>query len=88
MVLLVTTIQVYTAILLGRCWILAEEIYPAIQSKNRYPYSAVTELAYGKQLSRFVNLLLDVTVFAGGIPNLLVGKFCIIFLSQISINVL
>lgn len=75
MVLLVTTIQIYTAVLLGKCWLLAEEMYPAIQSKNRYPYSAITEFAYGKTLSKFVTILLDVTVFVGGIPNLLVGKF-------------
>lgn len=80
----VSAIQVYTAILLGKCWSLAEEIQPTIQNKNRYPYSAVTELAYGKHLSRFVTILLDVTVFAGGIPNLIVGKFFEYFFQYLS----
>lgn len=31
----VFAIQVYTAILLGKCWIIAEEIEPNIVKKNR-----------------------------------------------------
>lgn len=32
----VFAIQVYTAILLGKCWIIAEEIEPNIVKKNRW----------------------------------------------------
>jgi len=31
----VFAIQIYTAILLGKCWIIAEEIEPNIVKKNR-----------------------------------------------------
>lgn len=31
-------------------------------------------LVYGKYMSIFVTVLLDITVFGGGVPNLLVGK--------------
>ena len=43
----------------------------------RYPYAAVAELLYGRYMSIFVTVLLDLTVFGAGIPNLLVGKFVI-----------
>lgn len=66
--------QIYTAALLGRCWIIAEEISPSIKTKNRYPYAALAEITFGKKLSSFVTFLLDLTVFGGGIPNLIVGK--------------
>lgn len=68
-------IQIYTAILLGRCWLIAENIEPSIQFKNRYPYSALAEITYGTFLARFVSFLLDLTIFGGGIPNLIVGKY-------------
>lgn len=42
--------------------------------KYRYPYAAVGNLVYGKYMSIFVTVLLDITVFGGGVPNLLVGK--------------
>lgn len=38
-----------------------------------YPLAAVTELTLGRRASKWVAILLDLTVFAGGIPNLLVG---------------
>ncbi len=71
----VITIQIYTAVILGRCWIIAEKLNPTIINKNRYPYAAVAELIYGKYMSMFVTILLDVTVFGGGVPNLLVGNY-------------
>lgn len=64
----------YTAVILGRCWIIAEKLNPTIVTKNRYPYAAVAELIYGKYMRVLVTVLLDMTVFGGGVPNLLVGK--------------
>lgn len=48
-----------------------------IPTKNlvslRYPYAAIADLTYGKNMSLLVTFLLDITVFGGGIPNYLVG---------------
>lgn len=68
------SLQIYTAIILGKCWVIAEEIDRNIVRKNRYPYVAIAEMTFGKYMSRFVTILLDVTVFGAGIPNLVVGK--------------
>ncbi|XP_050081741.1 uncharacterized protein LOC126569013 [Anopheles aquasalis] len=73
LVLLVLTLQIYTAVVLGRCWTIAERLDPSIVAKNRYPYAAIAEFTYGKRMSVFVTVLLDLTVFGGGIPNLLVA---------------
>lgn len=40
-----------------------------------YPLVAVTELTLGRRASKWVAILLNLTVFAGGIPNLLVGGY-------------
>ncbi|EAT38147.1 AAEL009923-PA, partial [Aedes aegypti] len=74
LVLLVITLQIYTATVLGRCWTIAEKLDPSIVRKNRYPYAAIAEFTYGKRMSVFVTVLLDMTVFGGGIPNLLVAS--------------
>lgn len=74
MIALVCSVQMYTAVLLSRSWIMAEEIYPEIRKKCRYPYAALTEVTYGKKLAGFVTFLLDITIFSAGIPNLIVGK--------------
>ncbi|KAF4531739.1 hypothetical protein B566_EDAN008952 [Ephemera danica] len=76
----VFSLQIYTARLLGRCWVMAERINPLIISfvnvPNAYdfrgPYAALADESFGPQTSRFVSILLDVTVFGGSIPNLLV----------------
>uniref|UniRef100_A0AAG5CY03 Amino acid transporter transmembrane domain-containing protein n=1 Tax=Anopheles atroparvus TaxID=41427 RepID=A0AAG5CY03_ANOAO len=73
LVLFVITLQIYTAVVLGRCWTIAEKLDPSIVSKNRYPYAAIAEFTYGRRMSVFVTVLLDLTVFGGGIPNLLVA---------------
>nr|XP_040224133.2 uncharacterized protein LOC120950287 [Anopheles coluzzii] len=73
LVLFVITLQIYTAVVLGRCWTIAERLDPSIVAKNRYPYAAIAEFTYGKRMSVFVTVLLDLTVFGGGIPNLLVA---------------
>lgn len=39
-----------------------------------YPLAAVTELTMGPRARSVVTLLLDLTVFGCGIPNLLVGR--------------
>lgn len=41
---------------------------------TRYPYAAIAHLTYGKHMRIFVTILLDVTVFGGGIPNILVAS--------------
>ncbi|XP_026812735.1 amino acid transporter AVT1D [Rhopalosiphum maidis] len=71
----VFTIQVYTAILLGKCWIIAEEIEPNIVKKNRYPYAALAELIFGDKVKRIVTVMLDVAVFGACIPNLLIASY-------------
>ncbi|XP_053698569.1 proton-coupled amino acid transporter 3 [Sabethes cyaneus] len=74
LVLFVITLQIYTATILGRCWTIAERLDPSIVAKNRYPYAAIAEFTHGKRMSVFVTVLLDMTVFGGGIPNLLVAS--------------
>lgn len=74
LVLFVITLQIYTGVILGRCWIIAEKLQPSIIQKNRYPYTAIAEMTYGRGASVFVTILLDVTVFGGGIPNLLMAS--------------
>lgn len=73
LLLFVVTVQIYTAVVLGRCWTIAEKLCPAIVSKSRYPYAAVAEYLYGRHMRSFVTVLLDLTVFGAGVPNLLVG---------------
>ncbi|GAB0090493.1 uncharacterized protein DMENIID0001_052290 [Sergentomyia squamirostris] len=74
LVVFVIIVQIYTGVILGKCWIIAEKLEPSINEKNRYPYAAIAELTYGKYMSIFVTFLLDLTVFGGGIPNLLVAS--------------
>lgn len=74
LVLFIITLQIYTAVILGRCWIIAERLQPSIVQKNRYPYAAIAELTYGRRAKNFVTVLLDVTVFGAGIPNLLMAS--------------
>ncbi|KAK3926752.1 Amino acid transporter AVT1B [Frankliniella fusca] len=92
---LVFALQVYTALLLGRCWVLAENIDPTIIDKSRlvrwvaaayyltspdrlytarYPYAALAHMTMGPTMSKMVTVLLDVTVFGAGVPNLLVAS--------------
>ncbi|CAI6367266.1 unnamed protein product [Macrosiphum euphorbiae] len=71
----VFAIQVYTAILLGKCWIIAEEIEPNIVKKNRYPYAALAELIFGNKVKSIVTVMLDVAVFGACIPNLLIASY-------------
>ncbi|XP_024869964.1 amino acid transporter AVT1C-like [Temnothorax curvispinosus] len=74
LVLIVLGLQIYTAILLGRSWIIATALDPQISRKNRYPLAAVTELTMGQRARSIITLLLDLTVFGCGIPNLLVAS--------------
>ncbi|KAJ3658856.1 hypothetical protein Zmor_010574 [Zophobas morio] len=70
----VCSVQIYTAILLGRCWIMAEKIDISVKKKNRYPYSALAEITWGPAFSNFVSFLVNLTIFCGGIPNLIVAS--------------
>ncbi|XP_026497665.2 uncharacterized protein LOC113401825 [Vanessa tameamea] len=69
LVVAVFSLQLYTAVLLGRSWLLAHEISPDIREKSRFPYAAVAELAFGTKTKRLVTFLIDATVFGAGIPN-------------------
>ncbi|EZA60389.1 hypothetical protein DMN91_011263 [Ooceraea biroi] len=74
LVLVVFGLQIYTAILLGKSWTIANILDPQISRKNRYPLAAVTELTMGSRARSIVTLLMDLTVFGCGIPNLLVAS--------------
>ncbi|KAL0118936.1 hypothetical protein PUN28_009517 [Cardiocondyla obscurior] len=74
LVLIVIGLQIYTAILLGKSWTIATVLDPQISRKNRYPLAAVTELLLGQRARFIVTILLDLTVFGCGIPNLLVAS--------------
>lgn len=74
MIITVCSLQIYTATLLGKCWLMADNLYPSIHRKDRYPYSALTEVTCGKFVAKCVELLLDLTIFGAGIPNLILGK--------------
>lgn len=77
-VVFVCSVQIYTAHLLGKCWMMAEIVEPSIKYKIRYPYSALAEITYGKRFCRIVTIFVDMTIFGGGIPNLIVGKLLLL----------
>nr|XP_033326323.1 amino acid transporter AVT1B [Megalopta genalis] len=74
LVLVVFGLQIYTAVLLGKSWIIATTINPQISRKSRYPLAAVTELTLGARAKTLVTIILDLTVFGCSIPNLLVAS--------------
>lgn len=74
LILLVFSLQTYTAVVLGRCWVIAEKLDPLITNKSRYAYAAIGEMTFGEPMKLFVTILLDLTVFGAGIPNLLVAS--------------
>lgn len=74
LILLVFSLQTYTAVVLGRCWVIAEKLDPLIVNKSRYAYAAIGEMTFGEPMKLFVTILLDLTVFGAGIPNLLVAS--------------
>ncbi|XP_068624937.1 uncharacterized protein [Battus philenor] len=69
LVLAVFTLQLYTAVLLGKSWLLAYELSPNIREKSRFPYAAVAELAFGDNARRLVTFFIDATVFGAAVPN-------------------
>ncbi|XP_046396959.1 amino acid transporter AVT1H-like [Ischnura elegans] len=69
----VFSLQIYTATLLGRCWVMAEVLQPSIVEKSRFPYAALAEEALGSWARGIVTFIVDLTVFGGGIPNLLIA---------------
>ncbi|XP_076163270.1 solute carrier family member mahogany isoform X2 [Ptiloglossa arizonensis] len=74
LVLVVLGLQIYTAVLLGKSWIIATTLDPQISRKNRHPLAAVTELTLGPRARTLVTIILDLTVFGCSIPNLLVAS--------------
>ncbi|XP_036344061.1 amino acid transporter AVT1C-like [Rhagoletis pomonella] len=73
LVLSIIVLQIYTSFLLSQCWIMAESFDPSITQKSRYPYAAIADLAYGRCLSIFVRILLDISIFATAIPSLVLA---------------
>ncbi|XP_076278446.1 solute carrier family member mahogany [Lasioglossum baleicum] len=74
LVLVVFGLQIYTAVLLGKSWIIATTLNPQISRKSRHPLAAVTELTLGPRAKTLVTIILDLTVFCCSIPNLLVAS--------------
>ncbi|KAK6620579.1 hypothetical protein RUM43_010871 [Polyplax serrata] len=74
LVLLVISLTIYTAMLLGRCWVIAEHLDKSMVLKSRYAYSALTEMVWGKTTGRIINFLIDVSVFCSNIPALLIAS--------------
>ncbi|XP_043595986.1 amino acid transporter AVT1B isoform X2 [Bombus pyrosoma] len=74
LVFVVLILQIYTAILLGKTWIIVSTLDPQILRKNRNPLAAVTELTLGPRARTLVTIILDFTVFGCSIPNLLVAS--------------
>jgi solute carrier family 32 (vesicular inhibitory amino acid transporter) len=61
LILLVFSLQTYTAVVLGQCWVIAEKLDPTIIEKSRYAYAAIGEVTFGKYMKAFVTILLDLT---------------------------
>ncbi|XP_059055762.1 proton-coupled amino acid transporter 2-like [Achroia grisella] len=74
LVVCVFGLQLYTAVLLGKCWILAQEIAPNISKMDRLPYAAVAELTFGVPARRIVTFLIDAAVFGAGVPNFILAS--------------
>nr|XP_014274804.1 amino acid transporter AVT1G-like [Halyomorpha halys] len=70
----VLSTEIYTAILLGKCWILSEKLDHSINLKKRCPYGAIVELAFGKKLSNYVKFILDLSIFGASISDLLIAS--------------
>lgn len=58
LILLIFSLQTWTAVVLGRCWVIAEKIDPSMVDKSRYAYAAIGEMTYGKYMKIFVTFLL------------------------------
>ncbi|KAK9296608.1 hypothetical protein QLX08_009442 [Tetragonisca angustula] len=74
LVLVVLSLEIYTAVLLGKTWIIATTLDPQISRKNRNPLAAVTELTMGPRARTIVTIIMDFTIFGCSIPNLLVAS--------------
>ncbi|XP_075985357.1 uncharacterized protein LOC142982636 [Anticarsia gemmatalis] len=74
LVLSVFGLQLYTAVLLGRCWLIAQEITPYIKEKNRFPYAAIADLAFGTTAKRLITFLMDAAIFGSGVPNFIIAS--------------
>ncbi|XP_061399780.1 uncharacterized protein LOC133335523 [Musca vetustissima] len=73
LVISVVVLQIYTSFLLSECWTMAEGLDSSIVHKSRYPYAAIANLAYGRYCGFFVTILLDLSIFAAGIPNIVMA---------------
>lgn len=66
-------ITIYTAMLLGRCWVIAEHLNDQMHSKSRFPYSALSKMAWGETAGKIINVLLNILVFGSNIPPLVIA---------------
>ncbi|KAJ8032545.1 Amino acid transporter AVT1D [Holothuria leucospilota] len=65
MIALILTIilEIYTGALLGRCWIILQERFPATyKQQNRYPYPAIAYEAFGTVGRVIVSLTIQITL--------------------------
>ncbi|XP_037805671.1 uncharacterized protein LOC119599835 [Lucilia sericata] len=74
LVISVVVLQIYTSFLLSECWTMAQSLDSSISNKSRYPYAAIANLAYGPYASFLVTILLNVSIFANGIPNIVMAS--------------
>lgn len=76
---IILLLQIYTATLLGRCWMLAKELNNnenlRFTLKERCPYSSLAEITFGVIFAKLTNVFLNFVIFCSGVPNLLMGKF-------------
>ncbi|XP_013115946.1 uncharacterized protein LOC106093442 [Stomoxys calcitrans] len=73
LVISVVVLQIYTSFLLSECWTMAESLDSSIVHKSRYPYVAIANMAYGRYCGFFVTILLNLSIFAVGIPNVVMA---------------
>ncbi|CAH2057088.1 unnamed protein product, partial [Iphiclides podalirius] len=62
LVIAVFSLQLYTAVLLGKSWLLAYELSPTIREKSRFPYAALAELAFGNNARRLITFFIDASI--------------------------
>ncbi|KAL0266444.1 UNVERIFIED_CONTAM: hypothetical protein PYX00_008976 [Menopon gallinae] len=72
--MVVFSLTIYTAMLLGRCWVIAQHVDSEMTLKIRYPYSALAEKVWGKEVGKFINVYINIAIFCSNIPVLLLAS--------------
>ncbi|RWS29794.1 amino acid transporter ANT1-like protein, partial [Leptotrombidium deliense] len=60
-------------VILAKCWLMVEEIYPECRSNVRNPFPTIGEKAVGKWMKTFCAVTMDVQLFGGSIVFLLLS---------------